>query len=61
MELFNTTGFEVDDPVFVILDGQKYQGKVMKVDPRLDRIKVIYSQDENLEKIDWFHKSFWSK
>lgn len=60
-ELFNSTGFEVDDRVFVVLDGQKYFGTVKKCDERLDRIKVLFSQEGNPERIDWFHKSFWSK
>lgn len=61
MELFNTTGFEVDDRVFVVLEGQKYFGTVKKVDPRLDRIKVLFSQEGNPERIEWFDKSFWQK
>lgn len=36
MELFNTTGFEIADKVFVVLNEIKYYGKVIKVDPRLD-------------------------
>lgn len=61
MELFNTTGFEVGDNVFVIIDGQKYHGKVVKVDSKMDRIAVDYSSDIECEVKDWFHKSFWSK
>lgn len=34
-ELFNSTGFEVDDRVFVVLEGQKYFGTVKKCDERL--------------------------
>ena len=61
-ELFNSTGFEVDDRVFVILEGQKYFGTVIKVDPRLDRIKVDYTSNNSVLRVtDWFHKSFWSK
>lgn len=61
MELFNTTGFDVDDKVFVKLTDNTYYGIVLKVDSRLDRIRVKYSQDPNKEVSDWFHKSFWSK
>lgn len=61
MILFNSTGFEVDDRVFVVLEGQKYFGAVKKVDPRLDRIKVLFSKEGNPERIEWFDKSFWSK
>lgn len=61
MELFNSTGFEVGDKVFVVLDGNKYFGVVKKVDSRLDRIAVDYSSDVECEVKDWFHKSFWSK
>lgn len=60
-ELFNTTGFEVDDRVFVVLEGQKYFGTVKKTDERLDRIAVDYSSDRECEVKSWFHKSFWSK
>lgn len=61
MELFNSTGFDVDDKVFVKLTDNTYYGIVLKVDSRLDRIRVKYSQDQNKEVYDWFHKSFWSK
>ena len=61
MELFNSTGFEVGDKVFVVLDGNKYLGTVKKVDSRLDRISVDYSSGNEREVKDWFHKSFWSK
>lgn len=61
MELFNSTGFEVEDKVFVVLDEKKYFGVVKKVDSRLDRISVDYSSDAECEVKDWFHKSFWSK
>ena len=60
-ELFNSTGFEVDDRVFVVLEGQKYFGTVKKVDERLDRIAVDYSSDIECEVMTWFHKSFWEK
>lgn len=60
-ELFNSTGFEVDDRVFVVLEGQKYFGTVKKVDPRLYRIKVLFSQEGNPERIEWFNKRFWQK
>lgn len=60
-ELFNSTGFEVDDRVFVVLDGHKYFGTVIKFDERLDRIKVGFSSDRECEVAQWFHKSFWSK
>jgi len=61
MELFNSTGFDVDDKVFVKLTDNTYYGIVLKIDSRLDRIRVKYSQDPNKEVYDWFHKSFWSK
>lgn len=61
MTLFNSTGFEIEDKVFVVLEGKKYHGKVIKVDPRLDRIKVDFSADRECEVSQWFHKSFWEK
>jgi len=61
MELFNTTGFEVDDKVFVIIDEKKYLGIVIKTDDKLDRIKVDYTAKSKEHRIDWFHKSFWRK
>ena len=60
MELFNTTGFEPEDKVFTMLDDKKYFGVVLKVDERLDRIKVDYTAKGEIA-IDWFHKSFWTK
>lgn len=62
MELFNTTGFDIQDKVFVILDEKKYFGTVIEVDGRLDRIKVDYTaKSERKPAIDWFQKSYWSK
>ena len=60
MELFNTTGFEVDDKVFTVLNEIKYFGIVLKIDDKLDRIKVDYTS-KGEKAIDWFHKSFWQK
>lgn len=60
MELFNSTGFEVTDKVFTVLNDVKYFGIVLKVDERLDRVKVDYSA-KGEKAIDWFHKSFWQK
>jgi len=62
MELFNSTGFEIKDKVFVILSDEKYFGTVIEVDSRLDRIKVDYTTKLNDKlAIDWFNKSFWTK
>ena len=62
MELFNTTGFEVEDKVFVIIDDKKYNGVVVKTDSERDRIKVDYTGAMSKEPArDWFNKSFWSK
>lgn len=61
IELLNMTGFNIDDKVFVKLTDNTYYGIVLKIDSRLDRIRVKYSQDPNKEVSDWFHKSFWSK
>jgi len=62
MELFNTTGFEVEDKVFVIIDDKKYHGVVVKTDSERDRIKVDYTGAMSKEPArDWFHKSYWSK
>jgi hypothetical protein len=61
MELFSSTGFEVGDSVWVELDGFRYHGKVVKVDDRLDRIKVDYSSALTSKTSDWFPKTFWSK
>ena len=61
MELFNTTGFEIEDKVFVVLNGEKYHGTVKKVDARLDRIAVDFSADRECEVMSWFNKSFWEK
>lgn len=59
MELFNSTGFEIGDSVWIELEGIKYYGTVVKVDDRLDRIKVDYSSNDEGKAVDWFHKSFW--
>jgi hypothetical protein len=60
--LFNTTGFEIEDKVFVVLEGTKYYGTVKKTDERLDRIMVDYSAEiSRSSALDWFHKSFWEK
>lgn len=62
MELFSTTGFEVDDKVYVDLDGIKYFGTIINTDDRLDRVQVDYSASMSRSSaIDWFHKSFWTK
>lgn len=61
MELFNTTGFEEGDAVFVVIDDIKYYGVVVKTDAERDRIKVDYTGKESNQVKDWFHKSFWSK
>lgn len=61
MELFNSTGFEIGDSVWIELEGIKYYGSVVKVDDCLDRIKVDYSSDTEGKAVDWFHKSFWQK
>ena len=61
MELFNSTGFDIKDKVFVILDEKKYLGTVVDVDSRLDRVKVDYTSKSDSKKVvDWFHKSYWS-
>nr|WP_315173558.1 hypothetical protein [uncultured Flavobacterium sp.] len=60
MELFNSTGFEVTDKVFTMLDDVKYFGFVTEIDDKRDRIKVDYSA-KGEKAIDWFHKSFWTK
>lgn len=59
--LFNTTGFEIEDRVFVIFNDVKYYGTVKKLDPRLDRILVDFSSDSECEVVQWFHQSFWKK
>ena len=61
MELFNSTGFEIGDQVWVELEGIKYFGKVVKVDDSMDRIKVDNNEQTKNEVVDWFHKKFWSK
>ena len=62
MTLFNSTGFEIEDKVFVILNDIKYFGTVKKTDERLDRIMVDYSAEMSRSSaLDWFHKSFWEK
>lgn len=61
MELFNSTGFDEGDKVFVELDGIKYFGTVIKTDSERNRIKVDYTAKSKEPQIDWFHKSFWSK
>lgn len=60
MELFNTTGFDIQDKVFVILDEKKYFGTVIEIDNRLERVMVDYTGKGNV-KTDWFSKSFWKK
>lgn len=61
MELFSATGFEIEDKVFVVLNGEKYHGTVKKLDARLDRIAVDFSSDPECEVMQWFHKNFWEK
>lgn len=61
VELFNTTGFNIEDKVFVILNDIKYFGTVKKIDERLDRIAVDFSSDRECEVIQWFSKDFWEK
>jgi len=61
MELFNSTGFEAGDKVFVVIDNIKYFGTVLKTDSERGRIKVDYTAKSKEPQIDWFHKSFWSK
>jgi hypothetical protein len=62
MELFNTTGFKIQDKVFVMLDGIKYFGTVIDIDDRLDRILVDYTSTNLVLRVkSWFHKSFWQK
>jgi hypothetical protein len=59
--LFNSTGFEIEDRVFVILNDIKYFGTVKKTDERLDRIAVDFSADKEREVMSWFNKGFWEK
>lgn len=62
MTLFNTTGFEIEDRVFVILNDIKYFGTVVDTDDRLDRVKVDYTGKYSANSaVSWFHKSFWEK
>lgn len=62
MELFNTTGFEVTDKVFTMLDDKKYFGVVLEVDDKRNRIMVDYSAEiSRSSAIDWFDISFWQK
>ena len=62
MELFNTTGFEPQDKVFVTLEKEMYYGTVLEVDSRLDRIKVDYTaKSDKKPAIDWFNQSYWTK
>ena len=61
MALFNTTGFEIEDRVFVIFNDITYYGTVKKLDSRLDRIAVDFSSDRECEVVQWFHQSFWKK
>ena len=61
MELFSTTGFEVGDKVFVVLNDVKYFGVVVEIDDRLERVKVDFTSKSVSCTISWFHKSFWKK
>lgn len=61
MELFNTTGFEVGNKVFVVLEDKTYYGTVKGVDERLGRLNVDISTDKNKEVLHWFKLSFWKK
>jgi len=61
MELFNSTGFEEGDKVFVVIDGIKYLGTVVKTDSERNRIKVDYTSKSEEPAKDWFDKKFWSK
>lgn len=61
MELFNTTGFEAGDKVFVVLEDKTYYGTVKEVDDRLERIRVDISTSKDRECLVWFKPSFWKK
>ena len=61
MELFNDSGFEVTDPVFVKIDGKTYHGIVIKIDTARKRIKVDYTALSTEPAIDWFKYNFWTK
>jgi len=62
MELFNNTGFEVNDKVFALLNEVKYFGIVIDIDDKKGKIKVDYSASMSRSSaIDWFDKSFWKK
>jgi hypothetical protein len=62
MELFNDSGFEVTDKVFVKLGKETYHGTVLKIDTSRNKIKVDYTAKSDKEKaIDWFAYSFWTK
>jgi hypothetical protein len=60
-ELFDETGFEIGDKVYVDLDSHRYFGVVIKTDSRLDRIKVDYTSRNSELAVDWFDKGFWKK
>lgn len=61
MELFNSTGFDEGDKVFVVIDEIKYFGTVIKTDSEHNRIKVDYTSKSDEPQRDWFDKKFWSK
>lgn len=62
MELFNDTGFEVADKVFVTIDKETYYGTVLKTDSTRNRIKVDYTAKTEKQPVkDWFDCKFWTK
>lgn len=63
MELFSTTGFYIDEKVFVVLSGVKYFGFVVDIDDRLERVKVDYTGKNSISDVvvGWFNKNFWEK
>jgi hypothetical protein len=62
MELFNNSGFEVTDKVFLKIGKETYYGTVLKIDTSRNKIKVDYTAKSDKEKVkDWFAYSFWTK
>lgn len=62
MTLFNSTGLEIGDKVFVVLSNVKYFGKVIKIDEKWDKISVNYTSPNGHGRVyEWFNKSFWEK
>jgi hypothetical protein len=60
MELFNNSGFEINDRVSVIIENEKYFGTVIDIDNRIEKIKVDFTA-KSKKAVEWFGFMFWKR